>query len=66
LVWKRLFPAQPVIRISPSASAALLLCQRIILRNRRILVFIAADIPLVIIVYFFIVTPYSGRIAVNV
>jgi hypothetical protein len=42
-----------------------LLCQRSILRQGRILVLVATNIPLVIIIYFFIVSPYRWGIAVN-
>jgi hypothetical protein len=42
-----------------------LLCQRSLLRKGRILILVPANIPLVIIVYFLIVSPDRGRITVN-
>jgi hypothetical protein len=43
-----------------------LLCQRSVLRKGRVLILVAANIPLVIIVYFLIISPDRGRITVKV
>jgi type II secretory pathway component PulM len=42
-----------------------LLRQRSLLRERRILILVTANVPLVIIVYFFLISPYGRRITVN-
>jgi hypothetical protein len=62
-VRERFVPAHSVIRVS--ASAAFLLCQGGILRQGRILILVTTNIPLVIVVYLFIVSPYCWGITVN-
>jgi len=66
-VRKRFFPAHSVIRISTpaSASAAFLLCQRDILSKRWVLILVSTNVPFVIIVYLLVVSPYGGRVTVN-
>ena len=62
-IRKRFLPAHPIIRFT--SSAAPLLCQRSLLRERRILILVTANVPLVVIVYFFVISPYGGRITVD-
>jgi len=42
-----------------------LLCQRDILSKRWVLILVSTNVPFVIIVYLLVVSPYGGRVTVN-